>query len=180
MKDSLELRAEIVTLTAEIARLTEENEKYSAGMQENCQLRAKVEQLRQWRSDATQELLALKDRCTEMETGKRAERELSNAYVRLRYLIPGAMDTPHAPTPEHVYETTEKALEQLRADLAQRELAVEDLSGQLAAREADLATAREEEREACALVIEVSAVPNTNSSGIRQYLAKQIRQRGTR
>ncbi len=42
MKDSLELRAEIVTLTAEIARLTEENEKYSAGMQENCQLRAEL------------------------------------------------------------------------------------------------------------------------------------------
>ena len=38
--------------------------------------------------------------------------------------------------------------------------------------------ARVEEREACALVIEVSAIPSTNSHGIRQYLAKQIRQRG--
>lgn len=39
-----------------------------------------------------------------------AEKMISDAYVRLRVMIPGALDTPHAPTPEQVYETTETAL----------------------------------------------------------------------
>lgn len=42
-----------------------------------------------------------------------AEHKLSEAYVRLRRLIPGALDTPYAPTPEQVYFTTEQALEKL-------------------------------------------------------------------
>lgn len=41
------------------------------------------------------------------------DKELSNAYVRLRTLIPGALDTPYAPTPEQVWETTERALKNL-------------------------------------------------------------------
>lgn len=39
-----------------------------------------------------------------------AERELSKAYVRLRGMIPGALDTPHAPTSEQIWDITEKAL----------------------------------------------------------------------
>lgn len=42
-----------------------------------------------------------------------SERDLANAYLRLRALIPGAYDTPHAPTPEQVWETTEAALRRL-------------------------------------------------------------------
>lgn len=38
------------------------------------------------------------------------EHALSDAYLRLRALIPGAYDTPHAPTPEQVWGTTEAAL----------------------------------------------------------------------
>lgn len=37
-------------------------------------------------------------------------RRLSDAYVRLRVMIPGALDTPFAPTSEQVWEITEKAL----------------------------------------------------------------------
>lgn len=43
-------------------------------------------------------------------------RALSDAYVRLRALIPGAFKTPHAPTPEQVWETTENALRALLAE----------------------------------------------------------------
>lgn len=39
-----------------------------------------------------------------------SEQRLSMAYVRLRALIPGAFDTPHAPTAEEVWEITEQAL----------------------------------------------------------------------
>lgn len=34
------------------------------------------------------------------------------AYLRLRTMIPGAFNTPDAPTPEQVWETTEAALKQ--------------------------------------------------------------------
>lgn len=48
----------------------------------------------------------------------KAKHDLSNAYLRLRAMIPGAFDTPHAPTSEQVWETTENALKELvlRAD----------------------------------------------------------------
>ncbi len=49
---------------------------------------------------------------------KAAERSLSDAYVRLRAMIPGAFDTPHAPSPEQVWETTETALAALKAQLS--------------------------------------------------------------
>lgn len=40
-----------------------------------------------------------------------AETELGQAYLRLRHIIGhGAFNTPHAPTPEQVWETTEQAL----------------------------------------------------------------------
>lgn len=35
---------------------------------------------------------------------------LHEAYLRLRSLIPGAFETPHAPTAEQVWTTTEDAL----------------------------------------------------------------------
>ena len=48
-----------------------------------------------------------------VEPYRTAERELSAAYVRLRMMIPGALDTPHGPTGEQVWETTESALRAL-------------------------------------------------------------------
>jgi hypothetical protein len=48
-----------------------------------------------------------------------AESKLSDAYVRLRHKIPGALDTPFAPTGEQVWETTERALDILRQQLSQ-------------------------------------------------------------
>lgn len=44
------------------------------------------------------------------------ESDLSGAYLRLRALIPGAFDTPHAPSAEQVWATTERALIRLRSD----------------------------------------------------------------
>lgn len=46
----------------------------------------------------------------EIERLRADGRGLHKAYLRLRGLIPGAFDTPHAPTPEQVWETTENAL----------------------------------------------------------------------
>jgi hypothetical protein len=42
-----------------------------------------------------------------------AERELSNAYLRLRQIL-NAFDTPHAPTPKQVWDHTEAKAKQLR------------------------------------------------------------------
>lgn len=39
--------------------------------------------------------------------------DLSCAYVRLRTIIPGALDTPHAPTPEQIWAITEAAAKHL-------------------------------------------------------------------
>jgi hypothetical protein len=42
-----------------------------------------------------------------------AERLISDAYVRLRYMIPGALETSTAPTSEEIFRTTENALKNL-------------------------------------------------------------------
>jgi gentisate 1,2-dioxygenase len=44
-------------------------------------------------------------------------RPLSQAYLRLRALIPGAFRTPYAPTAEQVWDTTEKALIEMKLAL---------------------------------------------------------------
>lgn len=44
-----------------------------------------------------------------------ANQKLSAAYLRLRALIPGAFDTPHAPSSEEVWQVTENALKNLLA-----------------------------------------------------------------
>ena len=46
----------------------------------------------------------------EVVTWRLAEHNLSRAYLRLRKLIPGAYDTPTAPTGEQVWAITEQAL----------------------------------------------------------------------
>lgn len=46
----------------------------------------------------------------EIERRRAEQVALSNAYLRLRGLIPGAFDTPHGPTPEQVWDVTERAL----------------------------------------------------------------------
>ena len=48
-----------------------------------------------------------------MEDFRAAERLISEAYVRLRRMIPGALDTPHAPTSEMIFKTTEEALQKV-------------------------------------------------------------------
>jgi hypothetical protein len=50
---------------------------------------------------------------------KEAAQELSAAYLRLRAFIPGAFDTPHAPTREQVWDTTEAALHRLKATMTE-------------------------------------------------------------
>lgn len=49
----------------------------------------------------------------ELEKWKISGQKLSDAYLRLRAMIPGAFDTPFAPTPEQVWRTTEDALSKL-------------------------------------------------------------------
>jgi hypothetical protein len=51
----------------------------------------------------------------ELQKWKTAETELSNAYLRLRAMIPGAFDTPHAPTQQKVWSVTEEALKRALA-----------------------------------------------------------------
>jgi len=46
----------------------------------------------------------------EIERLRKDGAKLSQAYLRLRSLIPGAFDTPHAPSPEQVWDVTERAL----------------------------------------------------------------------
>lgn len=46
----------------------------------------------------------------DLKEWQKAENDLGQAYLRLRHMIPGALNTPHAPTPEQVWETTEQAL----------------------------------------------------------------------
>lgn len=81
-----------------------------------------------------------------------SDHDLSDAYLRLRALIPGAYDRPPAPTPEQVWATTEAAL---RRVLQERDLAYQQIvSPELVAA---LAAARSEERECCARAIEARA-----------------------
>ena len=42
-----------------------------------------------------------------------AERELSDAYVRLRRMIPGALSTSTSPTPKEVWTHTESCLKRM-------------------------------------------------------------------
>lgn len=52
----------------------------------------------------------------ELDTWKSAEKQVSNAYLVLRSMIPGAYKTPTAPTAQQVYDTTEAALLELKAE----------------------------------------------------------------
>lgn len=51
-----------------------------------------------------------------LEYWRAAENDLSNAYLRLRRLIPGAFDTPPGPSVEYVWQHTEKLLGALVKD----------------------------------------------------------------
>lgn len=46
-----------------------------------------------------------------------AEKKTSDAYLRIRELV-NAFDTPHAPTPEQIYELTERKIKELQAENA--------------------------------------------------------------
>jgi hypothetical protein len=75
----------------------------------------------------------------------KAEHALSAAYLRLRSLIPGAYNTPHAPSPEQVWETTETALRKL-AERDEANRSNEYLSNELAKLHGDLVQERDEAR----------------------------------
>lgn len=51
----------------------------------------------------------------EFENLREESLALSRAYVRLRALIPGAFDTPFAPTPPQIWDVTERALNRMKA-----------------------------------------------------------------
>jgi len=55
----------------------------------------------------------LDDLRSQLAEARDAERRLSEAYLRLRSLIPGAYDTPRAPSAEQVWAVTERALGKL-------------------------------------------------------------------
>jgi uncharacterized coiled-coil protein SlyX len=63
----------------------------------------------------------------EQRGAMKAVNDLSAAYIRLRDRIPGAFDTPHAPTPEQVWSTTEAALDRMAARLVSLERQNSDL-----------------------------------------------------
>lgn len=65
---------------------------------------------------------------SELDKFRKAERELSEAYVRLRFLIPGALDTHTAPTPQQIWDITEAALKRLLDDLLQAENKLKEIS----------------------------------------------------
>lgn len=69
---------------------------------------------------------------------QKAERELSQAYLRLRGMIPGALDTPPAPTGPQVWETTENALRNMRSAIIEEcARRLEELENDFVGREAD-------------------------------------------
>ncbi len=49
----------------------------------------------------------------ELDNIRQEAMKLSDAYIRLRALIPGALDTGHAPKPEEVWKQTEDSLKKL-------------------------------------------------------------------
>ncbi len=71
---------------------------------------------------------SLHQRLREVEEG---DRRLHDAYLRLRGMIPGAFDTPHAPSGEQVWATTEAALLKMLEKLAQAEQCVAALEAAL-------------------------------------------------
>lgn len=69
----------------------------------------------------------LKKLAQEVEKFKTAEHMLSAAYVRLRHIIPGALDTPHAPSPEQVWTITEQAAARLVDRVAELEAELDQI-----------------------------------------------------
>lgn len=52
---------------------------------------------------------------------RKSAQDMSRAYVRLRELIPGALNTPTAPSPEEIQAITENSIKNLLARLQIRE-----------------------------------------------------------
>lgn len=89
------------------------------------QIQSSEEQTKPNRTPATRQMVnlskALLDdanaECAELRASiaeqKQQLHDLSCAYVRLRTIIPGALDTPHAPTPEQIWAITEAAAKHL-------------------------------------------------------------------
>jgi hypothetical protein len=68
------------------------------------------EAMTQEAQEAINAVLALGEKLTDFRD---AERTISKAYVRLRHMIPGAMDTPNAPSVDTIFQVTEAALQKL-------------------------------------------------------------------
>lgn len=56
------------------------------------------------------------EQAKEVSELREAEHKLSDAYIRIRTLL-NAFDTPYAPTPEQIYELTERKLKSLTSKL---------------------------------------------------------------
>jgi hypothetical protein len=63
-----------------------------------------------WRKTEREAGNELCDKCEDL---LKSEHALSYAYVRLRNMIPGAHETPFAPSPTQIYEITESSLRRL-------------------------------------------------------------------
>ena len=111
----------------------------------------------------------------ERDDFRETERDLSDAYLRLRALIPGAYDTPPAPTPEQVWATTEAALRRLLQERITARGLFPPATDDVALRPA-LSRARRDERERCARHIEAIAchirdTGPTTAEGLLESLA---------
>lgn len=77
------------------------------------------------------EVLFLRAELTRLQQSNAAlvesEHKLSDAYVRLRAMIPGAFDTPHAPTGEQIWKITEAALSAMKDRSTRTETALANL-----------------------------------------------------
>lgn len=62
-----------------------------------------------------------------------ANQALSDAYVRLRSNIPGALNTNYAPTPDEIYTLTEQRLQLLLGELTDLRVSNEKLERKIAA-----------------------------------------------
>jgi len=90
-------------------------------------------------SEIARQRALLDEREAEVAKWQTAERALGAAYLRLRALIPGAYDTPHAPSAETVWAHTEDCLNTLALKCETLEAEAARLRAALAAAEATIA-----------------------------------------
>lgn len=107
-----ELREELETFPAahqgELDELRDFKRRTEEAFQLTCAISKPEEIVGLWQDWATE-----KERADQLEAELDDHQDdlgLHHAYLRLRAMIPGAFNTPHGPTPEQVWKTTEDAL----------------------------------------------------------------------